>query len=123
MKIHWHALLALGLLCAGCSTADDSEPGRFNGLFYEVKGSGKPVILIHGGQVDRRMWDYQWEALPPGARFVRYDIRGFGKSEAPLKPYSDRGDLRELLQHLRIFLYGSNQAQSQGQPEAHIAFG
>ncbi len=28
-------------------------------LYYEVAGKGEPLILIHGGNMDRRMWDAQ----------------------------------------------------------------
>jgi pimeloyl-ACP methyl ester carboxylesterase len=33
---------------------------------------------------------------------IRYDIRGFGKSDVPVKAYSETGDLHGLLQHLRV---------------------
>ena len=26
-------------------------------LYYEVAGAGHPLALIHGGLVDRRLWD------------------------------------------------------------------
>jgi pimeloyl-ACP methyl ester carboxylesterase len=28
-------------------------------LYYEVMGEGYPLVLIHGGYMDRRMWDDQ----------------------------------------------------------------
>lgn len=34
-------------------------------LAYEVRGQGSPLILIHGGLLDRRMWDEQVLALRP----------------------------------------------------------
>ena len=36
-------------------------------LYYEAAGAGPPVILLHAGYLDRRMWDAQtdryWNAI------------------------------------------------------------
>lgn len=29
-------------------------------LYYEVAGTGEPVVLIHAGICDSRMWNEQW---------------------------------------------------------------
>jgi len=78
---------------------------RVNGtsLYYEVAGSGEPVALVHGFALDSRMWDDQVDALAEGHRVIRYDVRGFGRSEPPDgKPYSRAEDLKALLEHLGI---------------------
>jgi hypothetical protein len=31
-------------------------------LYYEMMGEGHPLVLIHGGYMDRRMWDDQAKA-------------------------------------------------------------
>jgi 3-oxoadipate enol-lactonase len=62
-------------------------------LFYEAAGSGAPVILIHGGNLDRRMWDPQFELLRTKYRVVRYDARGYGRSSAVEEPFSAHDDL------------------------------
>lgn len=73
------------------------------GLFYEVAGSGHPLVLIHGFALDTRMWDYQFEAFAQHYRVVRYDMRGYGKSLPPTdESYSHTDDLMALLEHLRI---------------------
>ncbi|MBI1851445.1 MAG: alpha/beta hydrolase [Planctomycetes bacterium] len=71
-------------------------------LAYDVAGKGEPVVLIHGGQLDRRMWDDQFTRYASRFQVVRYDVRGYGKSPAPLEPYSDVDDLRDLLDDLKI---------------------
>jgi 3-oxoadipate enol-lactonase len=70
------------------------------GLHYEVAGDGSPVVLIHEGVCDSRMWDPQWEKFRRTHRVVRYDLRGFGQS--PLAPgrYSHPADLIALLEEL-----------------------
>ena len=52
-------------------------------LYYETKGRGPSVVLIHGGLVDSRQWDDQMTPLSRRFRVVRYDLRGCGRSEAP----------------------------------------
>ena len=71
-------------------------------IFYESKGKGLPLVLIHAGYLDRRMWDSQFERFSEKHRVIRYDIRGFGKTSNPQEKYSDSDDLKELLDHLGI---------------------
>jgi pimeloyl-ACP methyl ester carboxylesterase len=71
-------------------------------LYYETLGEGHPLVLIHGGYMDRRMWDDQFHAFAQHYRVIRYDVRGFGKSELPPVPYADRQDLFDLLKYLGI---------------------
>ena len=72
------------------------------GLHYEVVGEGSPVVLVHAGIADSRMWDPQWETFSRAHRVVRYDLRGFGRS--PLAPgrYSPPADLIALLDELAL---------------------
>ena len=50
-------------------------------LYYEDKGSGQPVVLIHGYPLDGSSWERQSrELLAAGYRVITYDRRGFGKS-------------------------------------------
>lgn len=71
-------------------------------LYYEVLGQGHPLVLLHGGYMDRRMWDDQFFVLAERYQVIRYDIRGFGKSDLPQRPYADRDDLYALLNFLGI---------------------
>jgi len=48
------------------------------------------------------MWDDQFHAFAEHYRVIRYDVRGFGKSELPQVPYADRQDLYDLLQCLGV---------------------
>jgi 3-oxoadipate enol-lactonase len=71
-------------------------------LYYEVAGAGSVVVLIHGGQMDRRMWDPQFRRYAAQYRVIRYDVRGFGNSPAATRPFSDEDDLAALLTDLRV---------------------
>jgi pimeloyl-ACP methyl ester carboxylesterase len=71
-------------------------------LYYEVTGEGHPLVLIHGGYMDKRMWDDQFATFAEHYKVIRYDVRGFGKTELPPTLYADRQDLYELLKFLGI---------------------
>lgn len=71
-------------------------------LPFEEQGSGNAVVLLHGGLVDRRLWDEQMPALARRFRVVRVDLRGFGDSEAQPVPFSPVDDLDAVLAHLGI---------------------
>ncbi len=71
-------------------------------LYYEVLGEEHPLVLIHGGYMDRRMWDDQFAVFAEHYRVIRYDVRGFGKTELPQVPYADRQDLYDLLMFLGV---------------------
>ena len=70
-------------------------------LYYEVAGSGHPLVFIHGFTLDTRMWDDQFEIFAGNYQVVRYDRRGFGKSSLPVaEDYTHADDLASLLDHL-----------------------
>lgn len=72
-------------------------------LYYEMAGSGHPLVLIHGFTLDTRMWDDQFEVFAARYQVLRYDLRGFGKSAVPTDtPYPHPDDLPALMTHLGI---------------------
>jgi pimeloyl-ACP methyl ester carboxylesterase len=48
------------------------------------------------------MWDPQWESFQRAHRVVRYDMRGFGRSQLSPGRYSHPGDLVALLDELKL---------------------
>ncbi len=77
----------------------DVDGGR---LYYETSGKGPALVLIHAGFLDSRMWDTQFQLFSQNYRVIRYDVRGFGKSDVARIKFSDYKDLRGLLDHLRV---------------------
>ncbi len=70
-------------------------------LHYEVAGEGEPLVLVHAGIADSRMWEAQVDAFSRRYRTIRYDLRGFGRSPVVQGPYSHHADLRALLDALK----------------------
>lgn len=56
-------------------------------LAYEERGSGPPVLLVHGTALTRLSWRETVAALGEGVRTIAYDRRGYGDSGAP-EPYT-----------------------------------
>ena len=71
-------------------------------LYYEMSGDGPAMVLIHAGFLDSRMWDPQIPVFSESHVVIRYDVRGFGRSDVARNKYSDYKDLRGLLDHLRV---------------------
>jgi pimeloyl-ACP methyl ester carboxylesterase len=66
-------------------------------LAAECGGSGAPVVLLHAGVADRRMWSNQLQWLSAEYRAVAYDRRGFGQTAHADEPYSQVKDLLAVL--------------------------
>ena len=77
----------------------DVDGGR---LYREVVGRGHPLVLLHAGIADCRMWDEQVAAFAARYRVVRFDARGFGRSDPARGRFSPRADLAGLLASLGI---------------------
>jgi 3-oxoadipate enol-lactonase len=71
-------------------------------LYYEMQGQGRPLVLLHGGYMDGRMWDDQFDVFAHEYQVIRYDSRGFGRSAMPQIPYSSAEDLTALLDCLNV---------------------
>jgi 3-oxoadipate enol-lactonase len=71
-------------------------------IHYERSGIGQPVLLIHAGIADSRMWEPQAIGLAEHFDMIRPDLRGYGASELPPRPYSTVADLVALLDHLKV---------------------
>jgi 3-oxoadipate enol-lactonase len=71
-------------------------------LYYEVAGQGHPLLLIHAGVADLRMWDHQFATFAEHFRVIRYDTRGFGRSRTAATTFSDQQDIVDLLRHLGV---------------------
>jgi pimeloyl-ACP methyl ester carboxylesterase len=51
-------------------------------IYYEVHGTGEPVLLVHGFPLSGRLWQPLVESMKDDYRLIIPDLRGFGRSEA-----------------------------------------
>jgi 3-oxoadipate enol-lactonase len=73
-----------------------------SGVAYDDEGSGPPLVLIHAGVADRRMWGDLAAAFADRHRVIRHDLRGVGESLPPTGPWSHHTDVLDLLDELLI---------------------
>ena len=69
-------------------------------LAYDRAGprGNTPIVLIHAGVADRRMWDSIWPGLTAAHDVLRVDLRGYGESTIrPEGRWSPRADIRSAL--------------------------
>jgi len=72
-------------------------------LYYETSGAGEPLLLIHAGVADSRMWEAQWELFAAQYQVIRYDMRGFGRTEVTAgSTFTGHDDAAALLRHLGV---------------------
>jgi len=71
-------------------------------IFYETAGKGLPIVFIHAGVADSRQWNNEFCSFSENHTVVRYDMRGFGKSEPVDGEFSHLDDLTKLLEHLNL---------------------
>lgn len=90
------ALLIIATLLSGCQLLPDRSAHapavktmsvNETNLTYLEQGAGVPVVFVHGGGADHRVWEPQREPVSRRYRFVAIDQRYFGAA-----PWADSGD-------------------------------
>jgi pimeloyl-ACP methyl ester carboxylesterase len=74
-------------------------------LFYEVAGSGEPLLWLHGGMGIGSDWQYIFSAPPAGYQLIAPDQRGHGRSTGARASYSFQQAARDafaLLDQLEV---------------------
>ncbi|MEU9593023.1 alpha/beta fold hydrolase [Streptomyces sp. NPDC048219] len=75
-------------------------PSADGDLAYRDTGAGDPVVLLHSGFTDHRVFDAQIPALAATHRVIAPDVRGHGASANAGEPFRWADDLAALLRHL-----------------------
>jgi len=97
------ASFVAALAAPGKAPASKGELVAVNGgrLYVEECGEGKAIVLLHDGLLHSVVWDDVWPGLCGRYHVVRYDRRGFGRSDAPTKAFSPVEDLAGVLEHAK----------------------
>jgi 3-oxoadipate enol-lactonase len=56
-------------------------------VHYDERGTGQPLVLLHGFPLSSRIWSHQVEHLSRESRVITPDFRGFGQSP-PAGPFT-----------------------------------
>ena len=72
-------------------------PVQGTSLYYEAAGTGSPIVLLHPGQGGCVLWERQFLPFAQEHQVIRYDARGFGRSDRPDALFSPYEDLRAVL--------------------------
>src|SRR5438094_350259 len=75
-------------------------------MYYEERGSGEPLLLLHGGTGIAADWNLVFTAGDPdGFRVIVPELRGHGRSTNPSRAFTFRqaaADVIALLDRLQI---------------------
>src|ERR1700704_2471219 len=71
-------------------------------IHYKRSGAGYPVVFLHAGVADSRMWEPQAAGLGKHFDVITPDMRGYGKSELPPGSWSPIDDVLALMNALQI---------------------
>jgi 3-oxoadipate enol-lactonase len=71
-------------------------------MYYEVNGEGEPIVFVHAGIADHRLWDDQVPYFSKNYKVITLDMRGFGQTEPIDAEYTNRRDITALMDFLGI---------------------
>jgi pimeloyl-ACP methyl ester carboxylesterase len=87
--------------------AGAGEYAKVNGitLYYEAHGTGRPLILLHGGLGSGEMFGPNLLALAERHKVIAVDLQGHGRTadiDRPLSTELMAGDIAALIEHLKL---------------------
>jgi pimeloyl-ACP methyl ester carboxylesterase len=74
-------------------------------LHYEIHGSGRPLVLLHGGLGATEMFGPNLPALAKDRQIIGVDLQGHGRTpdiDRPLSAELMAGDIAGLIEHLKL---------------------
>jgi 3-oxoadipate enol-lactonase len=73
-------------------------------MYFETSGRGRPLVMLHAGIADHRMWSDNLAELSRHFHVIAPDLRGYGKTPPPSHRFRHCEDIREVI---RYFGFGS----------------
>jgi pimeloyl-ACP methyl ester carboxylesterase len=91
----------------GGKTKDVGQYADVNGikLYYEIHGTGRPLVLLHGGLGAIETWGPNLPALAKGRQVIAIDLQGHGRTadiDRPLSAKLMADDIAALIKHLKL---------------------
>jgi 3-oxoadipate enol-lactonase len=66
-------------------------------VWHDIHGEGAPVVLLHAGVSDSRLWEPQLRSFSQSHSVLRVDLPGFGNSPIETNPVSNTGAVRDAM--------------------------
>ncbi len=66
-------------------------------MYYERRGRGEPLVLLHGGMGIGADWRHVFPSDPDGYEVIVPDLRGHGRSTNPARTFTFRQCARDVL--------------------------
>lgn len=91
-------------------------------LYYEIAGNGDPLVFVPASILDRRIWDDQFHYFSQTHTVLRYDMRGFGKSETLPGTYAYHEEYLQTLASTTIQKFGGYRRiiRRSSRPRVHL---
>ncbi len=93
-------------------------------IYFEIRGTGEPLVLLHGFSGSSQDWNTATDALGAAFRLIVPDLRGHGRSSILSKPFRHRDaadDILALLDHVGISTYKALGISGGGNVVLHMA--
>jgi len=97
------SLLFLGTAALGMAATVETPDGAF--IYYETKGTGSPIVFVHGWTMSGKLWQKQFEKLSKDHQVVVIDLRAHGNSSKTLSGHSIpqyAKDVRAVIDALKL---------------------
>ena len=65
-------------------------------------GTGKPLLLLHSGITDHRMWEEQAREFSKQFQVIMPDFRGYGRSGNPEEPFRHAQDMYDFILYMGL---------------------
>ena len=89
------------------TASSTGEYADLNGLhlYFERHGSGRPIVLLHGGLGSGEMFGPALQVLAGAHEVILPDLQGHGRTadiDRPIDPRLMAGDIAALIEHLGL---------------------
>ncbi len=81
------------------------QTGHANGNYYEIHGTGAPLVILHGGLASCALIAPVLEAFANGRQVIGIDLQGHGRTadvDRPLRYETVADDVAAVLDHLKV---------------------
>jgi pimeloyl-ACP methyl ester carboxylesterase len=110
-------------------TAQEVSDGLYAGIngmrmYYEIRGEGEPLVLLHGFSGSGTAWEEFAEELSQNYQLIIPDLRGHGQSTNPSGEFTHRQSARDvfaLLDELKIETFRGMGISTGGMTLIHMA--